>query len=320
MQPGRNSETSTGKAHYFEEPVAFPTTRFKRSLLAPLPPTVAKGLVQPSVYETTTGSTHNIKVQESTLHNPLYKKAPNSMNVNYVEDILSTLKVKPWRTPLTMGYQSSEMKHKYKGEPEVTLETKFDRRFQPSVLHDHHLNGPCKSLVRSTQNMDVSGHVFDPKDRGILSYHGDMYLTTTQHDHRAFNEEELNGYPKKNYATIWECEEYPKAWGHGSKENPLPRHSVPRDDRPMRDVTVFPSATTIPPFPQPLKHVPSSMTTEIRSNFLDPRDRKKNELLGSSLPKPLHRREAGKEEIYIVPKMYETEYQYIGQKRPAMIA
>lgn len=69
---------------------------FQRSLLAPLPPSVAKGLVQPSVYETTTGSTHNIKVQESTLHNPLYKKAPNSMNVNYVEDILSTVSFKAY--------------------------------------------------------------------------------------------------------------------------------------------------------------------------------------------------------------------------------
>ena len=68
--------------------------------------------------------------------------------------------------------------------------------------------------------------------------------------------QELGEYPKKQYATYWECEEYPKAWGHGSKENPLPVHSVPRSDRPMRDEVVFPTATTIPRLPKSLKPVP----------------------------------------------------------------
>lgn len=43
-----------------------------------------------------------------------------------------------------MGNQSSEMKDKYKGEPEVTLETHLNERFQPPKLHDHHANGPSK--------------------------------------------------------------------------------------------------------------------------------------------------------------------------------
>ncbi|CAB4038975.1 Hypothetical predicted protein, partial [Paramuricea clavata] len=229
---------------------------FQRSTLAPLPPSVSKGLHQPSPYVTTTGSTHDHKFHESPLLQPGYKKAPSSWKVQYVEDSISTLKVKPWRRPLTMGNQSSEMKDKYKGEPEVTLETRFNERFQPPKLHDHHVNGPSKDLVRSTQNVEASGRVYYPKDRGVLSYHGDMYLTTTQRDHRRFNKQELGEYAKKDYATFWECEEYPKAWGHGSKENPLPPHSVPRSDRPMRDETVFPTATTIPRLPKSLKPVP----------------------------------------------------------------
>ena len=43
-----------------------------------------------------------------------------------------------------MGNQSSEMKDKYKGEPEVTMETRFSDSFQPPKLHDHHVNGPSK--------------------------------------------------------------------------------------------------------------------------------------------------------------------------------
>lgn len=57
------------------------------------------------------------------------------------------LKVKPWRRPLTMGNQTSEMKENYKGEPEVIMATKFIKEFQPPKLSDHHNNGPNK--VRS---------------------------------------------------------------------------------------------------------------------------------------------------------------------------
>ncbi len=45
----------------------------------------------------------------------------------------------------------------------------------------------------------------------------DPYLTTTNQYHRSFKPKELQGYPKKNIATYWECEEYPKTWGHGLK-------------------------------------------------------------------------------------------------------
>ena len=43
-----------------------------------------------------------------------------------------------------MGHQSSEMKDKYRGEPEVTMETRFNNNFQPFTLSDHHKNGPSK--------------------------------------------------------------------------------------------------------------------------------------------------------------------------------
>ena len=43
-----------------------------------------------------------------------------------------------------------------------------------------------QSLVQSTQNAELAGNKYLVPERGILSYHGDMYLTTTQKDHRAF--------------------------------------------------------------------------------------------------------------------------------------
>ena len=71
------------------------------------------------------------------------------------------------------------------------------------------------------------------------------------------NRHELGRYPAKDYATYWECEEYPKAWGHGSKENPLPPNSVPREKGPMRDRIWFKEPTTIPRLPKSLEPVPN---------------------------------------------------------------
>lgn len=71
------------------------------------------------------------------------------------------------------------------------------------------------------------------------------------------NRHELGRYPAKDYATYWECEEYTKAWGHGSKENPLPLNSVPREKGPMRDRIWFREPTTIPRLPKSLEPVPN---------------------------------------------------------------
>ena len=44
-----------------------------------------------------------------------------------------------------------------------------------------------QSLIPSTQNAVLKGEKLNIKDRGVFSYHGDIYLTTTQKDHRRFN-------------------------------------------------------------------------------------------------------------------------------------
>lgn len=68
--------------------------------------------------------------------------------------------------------------------------------------------------------------------------------------------EELLDYPHKDATTYWECEDYPKAWGHGAKLNPIPKDSVPRERLPLRDPTWFPHSTKIPRLPRAMVPVP----------------------------------------------------------------
>lgn len=68
---------------------------------------------------------------------------------------------------------------------------------------------------------------------------------------------EQGKYPKKDYATFWECEPYPKAWGHGSKTNPLPPDSVPKEKGPMRDPIWFKTGTVVPRIPKSMELVPN---------------------------------------------------------------
>jgi len=72
-------------------------------------------------------------------------------------------------------------------------------------------------MVPSTRNEAVAGKTIHPSDKAVLNLN-DMYTTTNMATHRKFKQPELKGYPQKDVATYWECEEYPKAWGHGLHE------------------------------------------------------------------------------------------------------
>ncbi|XP_020603844.1 uncharacterized protein LOC110042817 [Orbicella faveolata] len=252
-------QTSTGKGHYYRSPHDFPPQGFRRTVYDVLPPVLGNPdyITEKEHFQTTTGTTHDYKAHGGTLSNTQFKKAPGSWKVHCVEDNIAKLSVKPWRRPLTMGYQCSEMTAQYTGRPGVNLDTVYNAGIQPFNLADHHREGNSKDLVPSTINRGVAGQKFYPRDRGVLTYHMDPYLTTTQKDHRAFTKHELGRYPAKDYATYWECEEYTKAWGHGSKENPLPPNSVPREKGPMRDRIWFKEPTIIPRLPKSLDPVPN---------------------------------------------------------------
>lgn len=72
-----------------------------------------------------------------------------------------------------------------------------------------------------------------------------MYLTTYGKYHRSFKPTEHDEYARKDAATYWDLEGYPKAWGHGVEDNPVPRDAVPREPLPMRDEAQFKHPTKV---------------------------------------------------------------------------
>jgi len=322
IEEGRNDLhlTSTGRGHEHRGKLVFPPVDFKRSVQNPLPTPLGKDDNICDFYITTTGSAHNYKPTNMSLETDIYKKAPGHWGVKYVEDNIKKLQVKPQRQALTMGNQSSEMKAQFQGKEGIPMSTAFSSGLQPPMYNHHHSKGPLKSLVPSTQNPEMAGLKYNIHDRGVFNYHGDMYLTTTQKDHRFFNRVEKNKYPRKEYGTYWECEGYPKAWGHGSKHNPLPLDSIPREKGPMRDHTWFKSATTIPRIPKQLQPVPNTgMRSEVSANFKNITEQKRKELFHCPVPTPWNLKGAGPEEIFSIPRMYKTEYQSISSGRPVIV-
>ena len=118
---------------------------------------------------------------------------------------------------------------------------------------------PClylQELPPTAVNRQLQGKPFSPQNQAIL-FRNEPYMTTNDWYHRTFSKKELNEYPKKDVPTYWQCEDYPKAWGFGMKENPLPPR-IPNPDAtgPMRDRIVFTTTTTVQRQPQSLHPIP----------------------------------------------------------------
>lgn len=323
MIEGRNDLhlTSTGRGNEQRERSVFPPVSFKRSVLNQLPSSLANDGDVRDFYITTTGAAHDYKPAITSEKN-MHKKAPGHWGVKYVEDTIKKLHVKPQRTPLKIAFQSSEMKDQFQGKEvdNSKRKTKFSAHVQPPVFCHHHTNGPLKSLVASSDNPELSGQKYNIRDRGVFNYHGDMYLTTTQKDHRSFSKEEKNRYPRKDYATYWECEKYSKAWGHGSKHNPLPVDSVPREKGPMRDHIWFKTSTVIPRIPKQLHRVPhKGMCSNVIANFKTVSAAERDKLFHCPVDTPWELHAPNSEEMFNVPKMYETEYQSYASGRSVIV-
>ncbi len=115
-----------------------------------------------------------------------------------------------------MGNQTSETHEQHRAQPGLSITGEFTPHPQGFNLGNHHTEGPSKKVVQTTQNDKLRGRPFLVRDHAVMRLN-DPYLTTTNKDHRSFTPKELNGYAKKDVPTYWECEEYPKAWGHGLK-------------------------------------------------------------------------------------------------------
>uniref|UniRef100_A0A0B6ZBH8 Uncharacterized protein n=1 Tax=Arion vulgaris TaxID=1028688 RepID=A0A0B6ZBH8_9EUPU len=316
--------TSTGVGHHYRPGYYFPDTEFKTLLRDPLPPKLAAEdeVTKEKPFLTTKEYFHDRKFPDS-YNDPQHLKAPGHWKVHYMKDLTEKLGQGGWRRPLTMGNQLSEMKDQYQAKPPAVKEKyNFEEVYSPLnfKLQDHHNEGPSKVGVASTQNHRLQGKPFYVKDKGILNIL-DPYLSVTQRDHRFFPPSELSEYPKKDIPTVWDCENYPKAWGHGQHHNPLPKDNVARDKLPMRDELMFPSATKIPRLPK--AHVPvphGGLKTLYDDSYQFPSHVNMKENYYCPVDTPFKLPEPGTKSIYTAPKMYETEYQNIGSRKPITVS
>ncbi|XP_069056960.1 stabilizer of axonemal microtubules 3 [Pleurodeles waltl] len=320
--------TSTGVGLDYSKHQAFPPPQIRSTLSDPLP-SCLQGREQVSAYdelvnayETTTGFTHNRKYSGGVLAQPSHPIAPPHWKVHYNKDLWEKLKLRAWRTPLHTGHQDSEMKAQFTGKTCLPTYTNFHAGPQPFTLEGHHAKGPSQALVATTENKAVAGIPYYIRDQGVLNQ-TDIYATTTKRDFRTYTKKELEGYPKKDILTYWESEDYPKAWGHGLKENPLSKESNPalRRPGPMRDTIQFPIATKLPRIPPRAAHVPHrGLCTLAQETYQPPLDVKQTQDRSCSLETPWSLPHEGPlPAIMAVPKMYETEYETYGSEQPITI-
>jgi hypothetical protein len=214
----------------------------------PLPPLLSPPATN-NIYQTTTATAYDKK---DLTPFPLYKKAPGHWRVNYTLEAINRMSSKPWRRPLTMSNQMSETRAQFSGQPELISRVLPDNDPQPPSLRDHFIDGVTKELVPSTTVNRRVGQELSATTGGVLSCN-QPYLTTNNRFHRRYSAPEQLGYARKDVATYWLCEDYPKAWGHGTKVNPLTTPTCRSERGTMRDRTVFRTGTNVVILPSSLK-------------------------------------------------------------------
>ncbi|XP_033123477.1 uncharacterized protein LOC117122110 [Anneissia japonica] len=311
-------QTSSGKGLDYRPGYYFPASDFKTTIYNPLPPELAKQdeIIKP--YTTTTGETHDFKHHGGIYGNTQQQKAPGHWNIHYNKDLREKMRARGWRKPLTMGNQESEMQGEYKGnhmQPGVDFNTYLNQNPQPTTLQQHHSVMPAP-LADKTPKYKPSL----VRDDGALQLL-DPYVTTTHKDFKRFSRHDLDDYPKKDAATYWRCEDYPQAWGHGTKQNLLPKDSVPRSRPPMQDKLIFKTEIKEPVrWPEKFKRVPNSgMQTLAQASYQTPSDPKMRELFSCPVDTPWVIPTAGPEQTFSVPQTYSTEYQTYASGKPVSV-
>lgn len=297
--------TTTGIGYAYKPSVPFPSNEFKTQHSKPLPSKLCTpcGISIDDMYVTTTGSMHDYKPK--IYDYPLYKKAPSSLKVNHTLDTVMNLEMKPWRRALTMGNQSSETHDRYKGKSDnIEALLSHPESLVHGSLTDHFKEGPTKELKPTTTISKLQGKNFKPEDQAIL-HRNEPYMTTNNWFHRTFTRKELNKYPKKDIVTYWQCEDYPKAWGFGMKENPLPRRLNKTDPGPLRDRMIFRTSTTVPYVSTSLQPISHGLKSVYSSTYVTPPEEKR-QCLFSCPVQPAFKTVKDTSLLETVPKMYES--------------
>lgn len=319
--------TSTGKGHDTTKGYYFPPSLYRRVLPDVLPPnkqvpdfiTNKNNVMSP--YQTTNKYFHNEKRSSgSVLRNPEYKLAISAKNVNYCRQLYEKLQESDSnRLPLTMGYQTSETSAKFVEKNPYAFNVKYPAPLKEYKLENHHNQGPSQQVIGSTHNSAMTGREYFVPDQGALKLN-DIYLSTTNKNHRRFTKSEQNGIAKKNFATYWDSEGYPQVWGHGSKRKPL-AYGIKNLYKQSPACNSFCStkklACNTSYHPRVVPRVPfmgmRTTTADVHSS--------RNHLMHKfNLYCPIDQQylntKAGVKEIMQVPHMYKTEYNMIGSGRP----
>lgn len=314
--------TSTGTAHHYRPGYYFPSSNFKPVVMDPIPVSLnTKNQVLPDTHFATTNKTfHDNKYPNQDLYNEALSlkqtKALPCYKVNYINDLVEKLNSKP-RRPLTMAFQQSEYKQQYEDqESEMFYELNRPIHRENYLFEDERQDQLTKKAYDGNVPATVPArNPIDPSQIGVFNLL-DPYLTTYNKEHHKWNKDQWNGIAKKDALTIYDSEETPKAWGFGSKQNPIPIDEPPRSNLPMRDEIWFKSETkqrNVHCPPKPVKH--SGLTTEARDNYVTPTDVKGKQAKLCPIDTPYIQPAAATKSVYATPGMYQSEYTQIGKGR-----
>lgn len=314
--------TSTGNAHHWRPGYYFPSSNFKPVIMDPIPVSLnTKNEVLPDTHYSTTNKTfHDNKYPNQDLYNEALSlkqtKALPCYKVNYINDLVEKLNSKP-RRPLTMGFQKSEYKDLYdESESEMFYELERPLHRENYLYEDEKtsqltniaFDGNVKSVVPPRKPVD-------PSQIGVFNLL-DPYMTTYNKEHKKWNKDEWNGIGKKNALTIYDTEEATKAWGFGTKQNPIPVDEPSRRNLPMRDQIWFKTETkqnNVHCPPKPVKY--GGLTTEARDNYVTPSDVKGKQARSCPIDTPFGLPEPATKSVFATPNMYQSEYTQIGKGR-----
>ncbi|KAF8570433.1 n-acetylgalactosamine-alpha-r beta 1 3-galactosyltransferase [Paragonimus westermani] len=208
-------KTSYGVGHHWRPGCYFPdsetSTKCSSGETCSLTP---RNEVKPvEHFQTTTGSTYDAKIMPETLKVDRFPPPPHHWDTLYISDFRSRYLAGHYHRPLSPSHQKSETHDAFQ-RTEGPTELWRPLSLQPFVLENHHKDGPSKKMIASNANPDLAGRIIYPKDNEILR-NLDPYLSTSMKEHRMWTPEELNGLAKKDIATYWDLEDYPKARGFG---------------------------------------------------------------------------------------------------------
>ncbi|KAA3679338.1 uncharacterized protein DEA37_0005518 [Paragonimus westermani] len=263
-------------------------------------------------FQTTTGSTYDAKIIPEVLKVDRLPLPPHHWDTLYINDFRSRYLAGHYHRPLSPSHQKSETHDAFK-RSEGPTELWRPLSLQPFVLESHHKDGPSKRIIASNANPDLAGRSIYPKDNEILR-NLDPYLSTSMKEHRIWTPEELSGFAKKDIATYWDLEDYPKAKGFGLQKNPIPKDSVPRQRPPMRENLVFREATDHTRVRPLTYHVPhTGLKTLYQSDFEQPASLLRTQDQICPVETPFVLPDPDKKSTFATPLMYQTEYSTIGQ-------